>query len=215
MPSAAVTVTLSSFSPTIRFEPPKISNVASGFSVSTTTSTELTPESVSKVSPSTTSEPLIVKVSSSVLVLCGTTKITWKSAKVSPSAAVTVTVKTFSPTTSSSAPKISKEASASVVSTVTSTSVVSSASSTTSPSETSLPSTWNTAVVVSVPSRTFKITTYSEVVTSSSAVTVTTKKFSPATRPESPSTTKVARGSAVSTTTSTSVVPVSRSTESP
>ena len=127
------------------------------------------------MSPSETSEPLIVKDTSSVLVLCGTTKVTSQSEKVSPSAAVTVTVKTFSPTTSSSAPKISNEALASVVSTVTSTSVVSSASSTTSPSATSLPSTWKTEVVVSVPSNTFKITTYSEVVTSSSAVTVTTK----------------------------------------
>ena len=57
------------------------------------------------MSPSTTSEPLIVKTASSVLVLAGTTKVTLKSAKVSPSAAVTVTVKTFSPTTNSPSPE--------------------------------------------------------------------------------------------------------------
>ena len=69
VPSGAVTVTSSSFSPTTRSVPPTTSNVDSDLAVSTTTSTDVTPPLVSYVSPSTTSEPLIVKVASSVLVL--------------------------------------------------------------------------------------------------------------------------------------------------
>ena len=106
---------------------------------------------------------------------------------VSPSAAVTRTDRTFSPVARSLSPEISTVASASVVSTVTSTSVVPGSRSTTSPSRTSLPSTWKTAREVSIPRRTFKVTRYSATFSPSAEVTVTTKMFSPATRPESPS----------------------------
>ena len=68
-PSGAVTVTRSSFSPRTSSVPPTTSKVDSDLAVSTTTSTEVVLSSVSYVSPSTTSEPLIVKVASSVLVL--------------------------------------------------------------------------------------------------------------------------------------------------
>ena len=98
-PSAAVTTTSSSFSPTIRLLPPKIWNVASAFRVSTTTSTEVTFASASKESPSETSEPLMVKDASSVFELKGTINVMLKSENVRPSAAVTVTVRVFSPTT--------------------------------------------------------------------------------------------------------------------
>ena len=49
----------------------------------------------------------------------------------------------------------------------------------------------------------------------SALVTVTTKVFSPVTRPESPVMSKLAFGSSVTTSTSTSVVPGARSTVSP
>ena len=49
----------------------------------------------------------------------------------------------------------------------------------------------------------------------SAAVTVTTRKFSPVTRPDPPFISKVASGSLVSTLTSTSVVPASNSITSP
>ena len=139
-PSGAVTVTVSSFSPTTRSVPPTTSNVDSILSGSIVSSTEVTPGSVSKVSPSATSEPLIWNTASSVFVLTGTTKVIRKSSNVSPSAARTVIVSSLSPTTSSLSPNTSNVASGSVVSTWTSTSVVSSARSTMSSGETSLPS---------------------------------------------------------------------------
>ena len=75
-PSAAVTVTTKVFSPSTRFSPPTISNVAAGSSVSTSTNTEVSPVSTSNTSPSTTSTPLIVNFDSSVFVFSGTTMIT-------------------------------------------------------------------------------------------------------------------------------------------
>ena len=128
---------------------------------------------------------------------------------VSPSAAVTVTVRVFSPATRPKSPSTEKVASASVVSTSTSTSVTPGSRSTTSPSATSLPSTWNTANEVSLDSSTSRVTKYSSRLFPSAEVTTTLSRFSPVTKPESPSMVKLAFGSRVSTTTSTSVVPAS------
>ena len=105
-PSGAVTVTVSSFSPTTRSVPPRTSNVASILTVSINSSTEVALASVSKVSPSATSMPLILKTESSVFVLVGTNRVSKMSSNVSPSAAITVMVSSFSPTASSSSPKI-------------------------------------------------------------------------------------------------------------
>ena len=71
-----------------------------------------------------------------------------------PLAAVTVTIRSFSPATSSESPTISRVASGSVASTVTSTETVPGASSTESPSATSMPSTWKVAREVSLLSST-------------------------------------------------------------
>ena len=63
---------------------------------------------------------------------------------------MTVTIRSFSPATSSVSPTTSNAASGSVVSTVTSTDAVPGARSSDSPSETSEPSTWKVAKEVSV-----------------------------------------------------------------
>ena len=75
-PSAAVTITVNSFSPLTRSVPPVTSKVASASSVSTATSTEVAPAATSNVSPSTTSEPLIVNDEMFALLLAGTFKVT-------------------------------------------------------------------------------------------------------------------------------------------
>ena len=67
-----------------------------------------------------------------------------------PLAAVTVTIRSFSPATSSLSPITSNEASGSVVSMFNSTEVVPGARSSESPSATSEPSTWKVAREVSV-----------------------------------------------------------------
>ena len=105
-------------------------------------------------------------------------------------------------------------ASGSVVSTTTSTSVVSGSSSNTEPSSASTPSIWNTAREVSLLNRTLRVIVYSSVVSPSAAVTVMLKMFSPATSSLSPTTSNVASGSVVSTSTSTASVNGSSSTTS-
>ena len=76
------------------------------------------------MSPSRTSTPLTWKVEREVSALCATTKVMVYSVVVSPSAAVTVTRRVFSPVTRPTSPVTLKLASGSVVSTFTSTSVV-------------------------------------------------------------------------------------------
>ena len=72
-PLAAVTVTINSFSPAVSSMSPTISKVAAGSVVSTMTSTDVAPGSISKVSPSATSEPSTWKVASEVSVFSRTT----------------------------------------------------------------------------------------------------------------------------------------------
>ena len=83
------------------------------------------------------------------------------------------------------------------------------------PSSTASPFTSNTAREVSVLSATTRVNTYSPIVVSSAAVTVTTSVFSPTTRSTSPTISTVASGSVVSTATSTASVPPSSSIVSP
>ena len=92
---------------------------------------------------------------------------------VSPSAAVTVTVKVFSPTTNSLPPVISTVASESEASAITSTSVVNGARSTVSPSSTETPSTVKVAKLVSLLRGIDTVTVWSSIVSPSAAVTVT------------------------------------------
>ncbi len=75
-PSAAVTVTTSSFSPASRSAPPEISTVAPASEASAATSTEVVPMSRSTTSPSATSEPFTVNVVSEVSLLLGRTSLT-------------------------------------------------------------------------------------------------------------------------------------------
>ena len=95
------------------------------------------PASSSIEPSSSTSWPFTWKVTREVSELGATTKVIVYSEVVSPSAAVTVIRRVFSPVTRPTSPETTTVASASVVSTFTSTSVVPLSSSTTSPSETS------------------------------------------------------------------------------
>ena len=157
-PSAAVTVTRRVFSPVTRPTSPETTTVASASVVSTFTSTSVVPLSSSSTSPSSTSLSLIVKVERDVSSEAGTTRTTRWSWLVTPSAAVTLTTRSFSPATSSESPTIAKVASGSVVSTVTSTDELPGERSTESPSVTSAPSTWNVANDVSLLSSTTIVT---------------------------------------------------------
>ena len=116
------------------------------------------PGSRSTTSPSTTSEPFTVKVIRSVFEPSTTTNVAKYCSVVSPSAAVTKTLKVFSPVTRSVSPETSKVASGSVVSTVTPTSVIPGARSTVEPSSTSSPFTWKVASDVSELGKTTKVT---------------------------------------------------------
>ena len=124
---------------------------------------------------------------------------------VSPSAAVTVTTKLFSPTIKLWSPSITKVASGSAVSTSTSTSVVPTGRTRT-PSAGSMPSIVMEFTEASAERGTYRSTTYSAVSTSFSAVTVITRSFEPWIRLSAPVTSKVALGSVVSTLTSTASV---------
>ena len=144
-----------------------------------------------------------------------TVRVTVYSAVVSPSAAVTATRSSLSPTTKSVPPVTSKVAFRSVVSTNTDTSVVKGARLTCAPSSTGSPSTVNVDRVTLVLSKTNSVNTYSAMVSSSTAVTMTVKVFSPITRPSFPEISIVASGSDASTSTSTVSVPASSSISSP
>ena len=78
--------------------------------------------------------------------------------------------------------------------------------SNTEPSSTSMPSIWKTESEVSLLNRTLSVTEYSSTDSPSAAVTVMVKMFSPATSSVSPTTSNVASGSVVSTSTSTASV---------
>ena len=80
-------------------------------------------------------------------------------AVVSPSAAVTVTTKLFSPGSNSVPPTTFTSASASAGVTTTSTSVVPYSRATLSPSATSAPFTWNAESSTLLPAGRFKVTT--------------------------------------------------------
>ena len=107
-------------------------------------------------------------------------------------------------------PAITYAASGSVVSKVTSTDSVKGATVISPASSTSSPLIWKLEKVTSLPSATIRVTTYSSVVILSAAVTVTTTRFSPATRSSAPATVNVASASSVSTITSADVVYGSR-----
>ena len=122
-PSSAVTVTSSSFSPTVRPVSPETSNVASWSARVTSTPRSTTPHWKVRTSPSATAAPLTV-TEAPALELDGTKMITLYSTVVSPSGAVTVTRSSFSPRTSSVPPTTSNVDSDLAVSTTTSTEVV-------------------------------------------------------------------------------------------
>ena len=133
-----------------------------------------------------TSIPFILKTDRKLSSFGATFKVNSYSLMVSPSAAVTITVSVFSPTTNSLSPSTSKDASMSVVSTSTITESVSGAKSTESPTSTARPSIVTPVRLVSLFRGTNRVTVYSSVV-SSAAVTVTVSVFSRVCRSESPS----------------------------
>ena len=106
-PSAAVTLTTSVFSPVSKPTSPVTVKVASASLVSTFTSTSVVPFSRSRTSPSSTSLSLMVKIESEVSSEAGTTRTTRWSSVSSPLAAVTVTMRSFSPATRPSSPTTS------------------------------------------------------------------------------------------------------------
>ena len=137
------------------------------------------------VSPSVTSIPFTLNTVRELSSFGATFKVNSYSPMVSPSAAVTVMVRVFSPTTNPVSPSTSKVASRSVVSTSTRTESVSGSRSTESPASAARPSMVTPAKVASLFRGTNRVTVYSSVV-SSAAVTVTVSVFSRVCKSESP-----------------------------
>ena len=176
-PSAAVTTTTSELSPATKSEPPVTSKVAFRSVVSINTDTSVVNGARVTSEPSSTGSPSTVNVARETLVLSNTNNVNTYSTMVSSSAAVTVIVKMFSPTTRPSFPEISINASGSDASTSTSTVSVPASSSISSPSTTTTPLIVMLFTPASVFGATFRVTVYSTLVPSA-AVTVTTSVFS-------------------------------------
>ena len=132
-------------SPATNSSSPVTTYVASASVVSTLISTEVVPASRSRTSPPTTSAPFTWKVAREVSVLAKTITFNVKLWVVSPSAAVTVTTSSFSPTARPESPVTSKVASWSARVTSTRTSSTPHTNVRTSPSNTAAPLTVTSA----------------------------------------------------------------------
>ena len=165
-PSAAVIVIVTVFSPGCRSVSPTTSTVASESVGVATISASVLPYSIGTLSPSATSAPFTVRSDKVASLFRGTTTVTVYTTEVEPSAAVTVTVRTLSPTSKPVSPATSYEASGSVVSKTTSTVVVRGSTVTLPASSTSSPFTWKLAKVTSLPKATFSTKLYSATVPS-------------------------------------------------
>ena len=112
--SAAVTVTVSVFSPATSSVSPSMTTVASASVVKATTLTKSVKAGRSTTEPSSTSTPLTLNEDKEVSLLYRTFRVISYSSTVSPSAAATVIKSLFSPGARSVSPTTSMLASGSV-----------------------------------------------------------------------------------------------------